>query len=173
MPLPPLSANELRLGRFARWSSVFYAAFGALFLFAPELTFRLATLGGEGGWSASARLWQIYAVAMMASGSVACALVAGAPRERRILLVPVLVTNLASSLVALGCLAALGKGSVEAVGARAVFFTDLPLFLLTAWMYRAASTGANLGPTLASAPPVEPTAQAAPVKLGLGSAPKA
>jgi len=173
MPLPPLAPPELRLGRFARLCSALYGAAGLFFLFAPELSFRLATLGTPSIWSPAARFWQVLSVALMASISVACALAAGAPRERRLLLLPVLAGKLTSSVLGLVFFASLHESApLEARGALGVLLTDLPLFLLTLFFYRAASTGVDLGAPTQAPPAREAASQAAPVKLGVGSQPK-
>ncbi len=169
MPLPPLAPQEQRLGSFARLCSALYGASALFLLFAPELTFRLATFGAEGAWVPAARLWQIFAVALMASSAVACAIAAGAPRERRIVLVPVLISQLTGSVLGLVFFASLRRTAwVEARGALAILLTDLPLFLLTALLYRAASTGVNLETLTQAPPPREP----APVKLGVSGQPR-
>jgi len=86
MPLPDLSPREIRLGRFAAFCSALYAVVGILFAAFPQWTFRVAGMGASAELTAEVRFWQVLAVGMMAAISVACALVAHSPRERRVAL---------------------------------------------------------------------------------------
>src|SRR2546425_3788483 len=101
MPLPELSRQEIRLGRFAAFCSGLYAVLGLLFAVFPGWTFRVAGLGARAELTPEGRFWQVLGGAMMAAISVACALVAHSPRERRVALLPVLAAQLASSATAL------------------------------------------------------------------------
>src|SRR5439155_1631576 len=101
MPLPHLSRQEVRLGRFAAFCSALYGILGLLFAFSPAWTFRVAGLGARAELTPEVRFWQVLGVAMMAAISVACELVAHSPRERRVALLPVLAAQLASSAAAL------------------------------------------------------------------------
>ena len=47
MPLPHLSRQEVRLGRFAAFCSALYGILGLLFAFSPAWTFRVAGLGAR------------------------------------------------------------------------------------------------------------------------------
>jgi hypothetical protein len=162
MPLPPLSPQESRLASFCRLFAAVYA-FGALgFALTPRLTFRLVTLDSVPvGWTPQAMFWNVLAVAMMVAISVACALVAPHPRERRHMLLPVVAAKLTSS-----GLAALHLIRFHGPGARAllaIIATDFPLFLLTLWAYRSAAPGVHTGSPLPAPPAEEP----AKVQLGI------
>ena len=89
MPLPQLSPQEVRLGRFAASCSALYALAGLFFAAFPAWTFQ-AAMGGEAALTPEVRFWQVMGVSMMAAISVACAVVAHSPRERRIALVETL-----------------------------------------------------------------------------------
>ena len=164
-----LSPQEQRLQNFC-WifSGVYF--FGALFFAAfPGLTFRIASFGGESALlSPETRFWNSLGVAMMIAVAVACAVTASRPRERRHALLPVVAAKLTSSGIALVHLT-----QVSGPGTRAlwsVFCTDLPLFLLTLWIYRSASPGVHSAPaTQLPVPEVKPAGK--PIQLGLGKGP--
>ena len=134
MPLPELSRQEVRLGRFAALCSAVHAAAAVLFALFPGWTFTvLGRAGAE--QTAEVRFWQVLGVAMMVTVSVACGLVAHSPRERRVALLPVLAGKLTSSAMALSVLAASAPDGWSRLGFRAVvalFAVDLPLFAVSA-----------------------------------------
>ncbi len=101
MPLPELSRQEVRLGRFAAFCSALYGVLGLLFAVFPGWIFHTAGLGARAELTPEVRFWQVLGVAMMVAISVACALVAHSPRERRTALLPVLAGQLTSSGMAL------------------------------------------------------------------------
>lgn len=146
---PALSPQERRLAVFCRIFAAVYL-FGALgFAATPRLTFRLVTLDAlPVGWTAQAMFWNVLAVAMMTAIATACALVAPHPRERRHMLLPVVVAKFTSS-----ALAALHLVRFHGPGARAllaVIATDFPLFVLTLLVYRSAAPGVHSGPAKAA-----------------------
>jgi hypothetical protein len=164
MPQPELSPQERRLATFCRIFASVYA-FGAVgFALTPRLTFRLVTLDAAPmGWTPQAVFWNVLAVAMMTAIATACAVTAGAPRERRHTLLPVVVAKLTSS-----ALAAAHLMRMEGPGARAVaaiILTDFPLFVLTLLVYRAAAPGVHSLPARAAPPP--PAEEPKPVQLGI------
>ncbi len=121
MPLPQLSRQEVRLGRFAAFCSALYAVLGLVFAFFPGWTFRLAGLGARAELTAEVRFWQVLGVAMMAAISVACALVAHSPRERRVALLPVLAGQLTCSAMALLLVVGFAPAGWRESAWRAVF----------------------------------------------------
>jgi hypothetical protein len=166
MPLPPLSPQEVRLGRFAGFCSALYAVGGVFFAAFPGATFRIAGLGSEPALTPEVRFWQVLAVSMMAGLAVACAVAARSPRERRAALLPVLAAKLTSSLFALVAFALAPTGALHSAWRAlfAVVLADLPLFVMTALVYRSASPGVRLAnPPTQSAP--EPAPEARPVRL--------
>ena len=166
MPLPPLSPQELRLGRFAGLCSALYAVGGVFFAVFPGATFRIAGLGSEAALTPEVRFWQILAVSMMAGLSVACAVAARSPRERRAALLPVLAAKLTSSSLALVAFALAPAGALHSPWRAlfAVVATDLPLFVVTAVVYRSAAPGVRLSAAPTQSPP-EPAPEARPVRL--------
>jgi hypothetical protein len=147
MPLPELSRQEIRLGRFAGLCSALYGATGLLFAAFPGSIFRAAGLGARPGLGPEVRFWQVLAVAMMATMSVGCALVAHSPRERRVALLPVLAGQITSSLMAL--LVVSGSAPVDWTHSAwravfTVFAAGFPLFALSAWLFHAAAPGVHL-----------------------------
>ncbi len=167
MPLPDLSPREVRLGRFAAFCSALYAILGLVFAAFPEWTFRLAGMGASAELTAEVRFWQVLAVGMMAAISVACALVAHSPRERRVALLPVLASKLTSSGMALLVVAAAaphGWGATPWRAVFAVFLTDFPLFALSAWVFYAAAPGVHLSSSPTQSAPELP-APPKPVRL--------
>src|SRR5438309_10867258 len=129
MPLPELSRQEVRLGRFAALCSAIHAAAAVLFALFPGWTFTI--LGRAGAeQTAEVRFWQVLGVAMMVTVSFACGLVAHSPRERRVALLPVLAGKPTSSALALSVLAASAPDRWARSGLRAgvaAFPSDLPL----------------------------------------------
>ena len=113
MPLPQMSRQEVRLGRFAASCSAVYGVLALLFAVFPGWTFRVAGLGAQAELTAEVRFWQVLGVAMMATISVACAVVAHSPRERRVALLPVLVGQLSCSAMALLVVAGLSADAVQ------------------------------------------------------------
>src|SRR5437879_12100466 len=95
MPLPQLSRQEVRLGRFAAFCSALYGILGLLFAFSPAWTFRVAGLGARAELTPEVRFWQVLGVAVMAAIAVACPLVAHSARARRVALFSVLAAQLA------------------------------------------------------------------------------
>ena len=166
MPNQQLSPAELRLGLFARVTAVLYLATGLFFAFLPELSLRIAASGAALPLGPGARLWHVLALSMMAMLAV-CSWMAGkAPRERRALLVPVLVSKATSTLAA--ALFAL-SWTGDPAGRRTLLSaiaTDLPLLLATLWLYQAAAPGVNqlAQPTQRAEEPAKP------VQLGLAKA---
>ncbi|MFL5310967.1 MAG: hypothetical protein ACJ79H_11000 [Myxococcales bacterium] len=174
MPLPQLSRQEVRLGRFAAFCSALYGVLGLLFAFAPAWTFRVAGLGARAQLTAEVRFWQVLAVAMMASMSVACALVAHSPRERRVALLPVLAGELAGSAMALAVVAGFAPAGWGDSAWRAVFsvFTvGFPLFALSAWLFHLAAPGVHLSSAPTQSAPELP-APPKPVRLTAGGSKK-
>lgn len=163
-----LSKPEQRLANFCRIFAVIYALGALTFAAVPRLTFRLVTFDAVPlGWTAQAMFWNVLAVAMMTAIATSCAVVAARPRERRHALLPVVVAKLTSS-----ALAALHLVRFQGPGSRAllaVIATDLPLFVLTVLVYRAAAPGVHSAPARegpkvqAEGPPEEP----ARVQLGI------
>lgn len=161
------SPGELRLAKFCRTFSVAYLLAALLFAVAPGLTFRLATLGSDVALlPPEARFWNALAVAMEVACGVACAVVAGAPRERRHALLPVVAAKLTASVLALAHLTRVSGSPARALIAIVLF--DFPLFLLTLFVYRAAAPGVHSAKATQLPPPPEKPA-AAGVQLGLGS----
>lgn len=171
MPLPKLSAEEKRLGKFAGLCSTLYALAGLFFAAFPGWTFELATLGASPSQPGpEVRFWQVLAVSGMAALSLACALVARAPRERRALLLPVLAAKFTSGALALVALLGGPPGGSSRTASRPLlllFLADFALLVATLWLYRAAAPGVNLAPIAQGSP--EPQAgptSTAPVRLG-------
>lgn len=146
MPLPELSRQEVRLGRFAAFCSAAYGLLAIVFAFFPAWTF--TELGGaRAELTAEVRFWQVLGVAMMVTVSVACALVAHSPRERRVALLPVLAGKLTSSAMALLLLVAAAPPGWNHSGFRALFAlfaADFPLFAVSAWLFHSAAPGVHL-----------------------------
>lgn len=162
-----LSPQEQRLQQFCRAFAAIYFVVALLFAAAPGLAFGLATLGGEPALlSPESRYWNAHGVAMLVAMAVSCAVVAGRPRERRHALLPVVAALLTSSGLSL-----VHGLQLRGPGARALWTTvlfDLPLFLLTLWIYRSAAPGVH------SAPATQlPEKAAAPATVQLGTGPKA
>ena len=167
MPNQQLSPAELRLALFARVTGALYLASGLFFAFLPALTLRLAAHGAEVPMGPGARLWHVLALSMMAMLAVCSFLAAQAPRERRYLFVPILVSKaLSSTTAAIGVLTWTGESAGRLTLLSAIA-TDLPLFVVTLWLYRAAAPGVNLlaQPTQRGEEPPKP------VKLGLAKPP--
>ena len=170
MPLPHLSRQEVRLGRFAAFCSALYGILGLLFAFSPAWTFRVAGLGARAELTPEVRFWQVLGVAMMAAISVACALVAHSPRERRVALLPVLAAQLASSATALLLVAGAAPADWAESAWRAVFSvfaTGFPLFALSGWLFHSAAPGVHLSSAPTQSPPELP-APPKPVRLTAG-----
>ena len=169
MPVPKLSPQEVRLGRFAALCSAAYALAALIFAFFPGWTF--TALGGTGAaLTAEVRFWQVLGVGMMVSVSIACALVAHSPRERRIALLPVLAGKLASSAIALSVLISAAPDGWTRSGFRAVFAVfaaDFPLFIVSAWLFHSAAPGVHLSAAPTQSAPDLP-APAKPVRLTAG-----
>src|SRR5438132_13268972 len=142
MPLPHLSRQEVRLGRFAAFCSALYGVLGLIFAFSPAWAFRVAGLGARAELTPEVRFWQVLGVAMMAAISVACALVAHAPRERRVALLPVLAGQLTSSAMALLLVVGFAPAGWAEPAWRAVcsvFAVGFPLFAVSAWVLLSAA----------------------------------
>jgi len=165
MPDLALSPQERSLAAFCRVLAAVYAVGALGFAALPRLTFRIVTLdGAPDGWTAAAIFWNALAVAMMTAVATSCAVVAGRPRERRHALLPVVVATLTSSV-----LAALHLIHLQGPGARAliaILIADLPLFLLTLFVYRSAALGVHSAPAREGAPPA---VEAPKVQLGVKS----
>lgn len=165
MPAPASSPQERRLAGFCRFFAVVYLLGALAFAGLPRLTFRLASFGRSQPFGAQALFWNVLAVAMMAAIATSCAVVAGSPRERRHALLPVVVAKLTTSgLAAAHLLRPHGQAGRALLAVVAI---DLPLFLLTAAVYRSAAPGVHSAP--AREGPAAPEAQQPPVKLGIAS----
>lgn len=129
--------QDRTLSLVCRICAVMYA-FGALgFAATPSLTFRLVTLDSVPvGHTPQSVFWNVLAVAMMTTIATACWLTAEKPRERAVLLIPVSVSKITSTLLAAAHLVKFHGPGAQAVGA--IILTDFPLFLLTVWTYRKA-----------------------------------
>ena len=162
MPDAPLTPQEKTLQLFCRIFTVVYALGALGFALTPRLTFRLVTLGRAPiGWTAQASFWNVLACAMMTAIATACAVVAGRPRERRHALLPVIVAKITSSgLAALHLLRFAGPGRMALV---VIIATDLPLFVATLLVYRAAAPGVHSAPAREGPPPPD----APKVQLGV------
>jgi hypothetical protein len=172
MPLPELSPQEVRLGRFAAFCSALYAALGLSFALFPGWTFRVAGLGARAELTPEVRFWQVLSVAMMASICVACALVAHSPRERRTSLLPVLAGQLTGSAMALAVVAGSapeGWSHSEWRAVFSVFAAGFPLFALSAWLFHSAAPGVHLSSSPTQSAPELP-APPKPVRLTAGGA---
>jgi hypothetical protein len=169
MALPELSPQEVRLGRFAAFCSAAYALAAVVFAFFPGWTF--SALGrAKSQLTAEVRFWEVLAVGMMVTVSVACALVAHSPRERRVALLPVLAGKLTSSALALGVLLAAAPDGWSGSGFRAVlavFAADFPLFAVSAWLFHSAAPGVHLSAAPTQSAPELPAAPK-PVRLTVG-----
>ncbi len=163
MPQPALSPQERRLSVFCRNFSVVYAAGAAVFALFPRATLRLVTPEVVPlDWTAQLAFWNVLAVGMMAASATACAVVAPHPRERRNALLPVLVAKLAC--VALAALHLAHFHGPEAHALVALVAVDLPLFVVTLVVYRAAAPGVHLATPIAAPPAQE---EAPKVQLGI------
>ncbi len=170
MPLPELSRQEVRLGRFAAFSSALYGVLGLLFAAFPGWTFRMAGLGARAELTPEVRFWQVLGVAMMAAICVACAVVAHSPRERRAALLPALAGQLTSSAMALLLVAGSAPAGWPDSAWRAVFSvfaTGFPLFALSAWLFHSAAPGVHLSSAPTQSAPELP-APPKPVRLTVG-----
>jgi hypothetical protein len=169
MALPELSPQEVRLGRFAAFCSAAYALTALVFALFPSWTFTV--LGrAKAELTAEVRFWQVLGVGMMVTVSVACALVAHSPRERRVALLPVLAGKLTISAMALVVLAASGPDGWTHRGFRAVFAllaADVPLLAVSAWLFHSAAPGVHLSAAPTQSAPELP-APAKPVRLTAG-----
>jgi xanthine/uracil permease len=109
-------------------------------------------------------------VAMMASTSLACALVAHSPRERRVALLPVLAGQLTSSAMALLLVVGFAPAGWAESAWRAVFSVfaiGFPLFALSAWVFLSAAPGVHLSSSPTQSAPELP-APPKPVRLTAG-----
>jgi hypothetical protein len=170
MPLPELSKQEVRLGRFAAFCSVAYGLAAAVFAVAPGWVFSVAGAGAKAELTAEVRFWQVSSVAMMVTVAVACALVAHSPRERRVALLPVLAGKLTSSAMAVAILAGSapdgwGRSAWRAV--FALFAVEFPLFAVSAWLFHSAAPGVHLSSAPTQSAPEIP-APTEPVRLTVG-----
>jgi hypothetical protein len=170
MPLPELSRQEVRLGRFAAFCSGAYAVAAVVLAVAPGWIFTLAGAGAKAEVTAEVRFWQVLGVAMMVTVSVACALVAHSPRERRVALLPVLAGKLTSSAMAVAILAGSapdgwGRSAWRAI--FAVFAVEFPLFAVSAWLFHSAAPGVHLSSAPTQSAPELP-APPNPVRLTVG-----
>jgi hypothetical protein len=174
MPLPPLSPREARLGRFAAGCSALYATLGFLFAAFPGAIFRIAGFGGHADLGPEVRFWQVLGVSSMAAISVACAVVATAPRERRVALLPVLVGKLVTSLLALLAFASAPAGALGSSwrALASLFAIDFPLFLVTVVLYRQSSPGVHLSNAPTQRAPEDSAVEVPPpVRLTVGGRP--
>jgi hypothetical protein len=156
VPQPDLTPYESRLAAFCRFFAVVYFGLAACFAFLPGIVYRVAALDKElPSFGEESAFWNVLAVAMMTGCGTACLVTAGRPRERRHAILPVLVAKLtASALAAIHLLGPLrGRAFV------AVLATDLPLFLITLAVYRAAAPGVRSEPARETALPLEPPAK--------------
>jgi hypothetical protein len=169
MPLPELSRQEVRLGRFAALCTAAYAVTAIVFALFPRWTF--GELGrARAELTAEVRFWQVLGVGMMVTVSVACALVAHSPRERRVALLPVLAGKLTTSVLALAVMLASGPDGWARPGFRAVFVVfaaDFPIFAVSAWLFHSAAPGVHLSAAPTQSAPELP-APPKPVRLTVG-----
>ncbi len=116
-----------------------YLVGGLTFWAFPGLTQSLAEWGvGFAGLPISpalpAPMWTALGISLMWMLGVSALLAGWDPRRNRLLAVPVMVSKLISTLAALSFVV-LGAGQASAL---ATVITDLPLFLITAWLYHGA-----------------------------------
>lgn len=167
MPTFALSPQERRLASFCRFFAVVYLLVALLVAAVPRFVYVIASLGQPSDLSPETRFWSLLAAALEVASAVACAVVAGDPRGRRHALLPVVAAKLTTTLLA--CVYLL---SVRGPGARslvAIVITDLPIFLLTLFVYRSSAPGVHsVRPTQAPPPP---EGAATPVQLGVGPKP--
>jgi hypothetical protein len=167
MPTFALSPQERRLAGFCRFFAVVYLLAALLVAAVPRLAYVIASLGQPSDLSPETRFWSLLAAALEVASAVACAVVAGDPRGRRHALLPVVAAKLTTTL-----LASLHLLHVRGPAARslvAIVLTDLPIFLLTLFVYRSSAPGVHsVRPTQAPPPP---GGTAAPVQLGVGPKP--
>jgi hypothetical protein len=135
VPQVPLSLWETRLAALCRVLAVLYLAAAVT----------CAALLG----SVSPQAVAVLAVAMMTAVATACLVVAAGPRERRHAVLPVVVAQLTTGVLAVAHLSA-GQGGT-ALGVLAA--VNLPLFLLTGLAWRAASPGVRGVSTQEATPP--------------------
>lgn len=165
MPAPASSPQERRLAALCRLLAVAYLLGALAFAAAPQLVYRSASFDGQGQPSAQTLFLRVLVAAGMAALATSCAVVAASPRERRHAFLPVVVAKLtASALAAAFLLRAHGHGATALL---LLLATDVPLFVLTALVYRAAAPGVHSAP--AREGPASPEAPQAPVKLGIAS----
>ena len=158
MPPTPQSPEEKRLQGFSKLFAVVYLLGAVFFAAAPGLTYRIASMGEASALSAEGYFWNALSVAMMVAISLSCWLVSRRPRDYRHALLPVIAAKLTSSVL----------GLVHMKWGRAlpaIIVTDLPLFVLTLWVYRAAAPGVHSEPARAAPPPAEEPKPA--VQLGV------
>jgi len=170
MPLPELSRQEVRLGRFAAFCAVAYGAAALVLALFPGWIFGVVGAGAKAELTAEVRFWQVLGVAMMVTVSVACALVAHSPRERRVALLPVLAGKLTSSAMAVAILLGSAPDGWERSAWRAVFAlfaVELPVFAVSAWLFHSAAPGVHLGSAPTQSAPELPTPPN-PVRLTVG-----
>ena len=170
MSLPELSRQEVRLGRFAAFCSAAYGAAAVVLALFPGWVFAIASAGARAELTAEVRFWQVLAVAMMVTVSVACALVAHSPRERRVALLPVLAGKLTSSAMSVAILAGSAPDSWGRSAWRAVFAlfaAEFPLFAVSAWLFHSAAPGVHLSSAPTQSAPELP-APPNPVRLTVG-----
>lgn len=170
MAPPPLSPHERRLGTFALATAALYAATGLFFAVLPRLSLRIAAGGEPISFGPGARMWHALSISMMAMLAV-CSYFAGrAPRENRRFLVPVIVSKACSTLMAVGGLLTWHAAHAEAWAGRrtlwAAISTDLPLLLVTAWLYWKAAPGVSM----AAQTPQQPESAGTPKPIQLGIA---
>lgn len=139
-----LAAEERRLGWFMMGCGVVYLAVGLGFWVFPAFNQQIAGLAGVALGLAErdvlpAPLWTPLAVSMMFTIATCSALAAIDPRRNRVFVLPVLVSKAVSTLCAASLLLA-GVGQASALG---VILTDLPLLLITLWLYVAAVRSVN------------------------------
>jgi hypothetical protein len=137
VPQVPLSLQEKRLAALCRVLAVLYLAA------AVTCAALLGSLSPPAGAEA------VLAVAMMTAVATACLVVAAGPRERRHAVLPVVVAQLTTGVLAVAHLSAGHGGAALAVLAA----VNLPLFLLTTLAWRAAAPGVRGVSTQAAAPP--------------------
>jgi hypothetical protein len=175
MPLPPLSRREARLGRFAAGCSALYATLAVLFAAFPGAVFRIAGLGAHAELGPEVRFWQVLGASSMAAISVACAVAASSPRERRVALLPVLAGNLSTSALALLAFAAAPAGALASSwrSLASLVAVDFPLFLVTMALYRHAAPGVHLSSTPTQQAPevAESEVEVPKVRLTVGGRP--
>lgn len=160
-PVPPasfaprrLTRAERRLGFYLLGSAVVYGGAGLVFWVFPAWCQWVSgwlgeAVGLETGRALPASLWHPLGVSMMFTISCCAAMAGIDPRRNRPFVLPLIVSKLASTAVAIGWLLT-GHGLASTLG---VVATDLPIAGVTIAMYAAAVRSVN-GSWLRGDPPL-------------------